>query len=149
MLQVPGALNIWSAMSTLDNCGNLSQCWVWVRSDESFLFFCHSPHSRSELGLPYLFFSIAFMTTLLALLSVLKIFGSVIHLKKRSCITLVVLITTGSKNFYIMVKKKILVTLILKTALRVIGNINLKNASENCDNFLDSLTNEQKHHCNH
>ena len=40
--------------------------------------------------------------------------------------------TTGSINF--------------KIALRIIGSINFK--PEDCDNFLDSLTSKQKHHCN-
>ena len=58
---------------------------------------------------------------------------------------LVALITTGSINFDIALY--ITDSINFKTALRVIGSINFKIAPENCDNFLDSLTNKQKHHC--
>ena len=53
-LIVPGALNICGAMGTYDNCTISEQCLDQYRSEQSFHFFCHSPHSRSELGLVYL-----------------------------------------------------------------------------------------------
>ena len=45
-----------NAMDTLDNCGNQSQCLDQVRSGESLWVLSCGPHSRLELGLPYLFF---------------------------------------------------------------------------------------------
>ena len=40
---VPGALDIWGAMGTFNNCGNQSQCLDQVRSDESLYFSPWSP----------------------------------------------------------------------------------------------------------
>ena len=69
---------------------------------------------------------------------------------------LVLLITTGSINFdnvlYIIgnanfnTALKIISSIYLKIMLITIDSINFM--SENCDNFLVSLTNKQKHHCN-